>query len=135
HRADDRRPDLMDESLAISAHGLGKRYRLGQVETGLTRLRRFLSRAEGAGSIWAVRDVTFDVKEGEAVAIVGRNGAGKSTLLKLLCRITEPTAGYVDVRGRVGGLLEVGTGFHPQLTGRENIYLNGSILGMSRAEV
>jgi len=121
--------------LAISAHGLGKRYRLGQVESGIKRLRRVVRSRARAGSHWALTDLTFDVREGESVALVGRNGAGKSTLLKVLSRITEPTTGYVDVRGRVGALLEIGTGFHGDLTGRENIFLNGSILGMTRAEV
>ena len=121
--------------LAISAHGLGKQYRLGQVESGFSRFRRLLRRREAAGFMWALDDMTFDIEQGETVALVGRNGAGKSTLLKVLARITEPTTGYVDVRGRVGALLEIGTGFHGQLTGRENVYLNGSILGMTRAEV
>src|SRR5439155_17285689 len=115
--------------------GLGKRYRIGQVETGMKRLRRRFAGGHGPGHIWAVRDLTFDVKQGESLAIIGRNGAGKSTLLKVLSRVTEPTAGYVDVAGRVGALLEVGTGFSGELTGRENAYLNGAILGMTRVEV
>ena len=121
--------------LAVSAHGLGKRYRVGQVATGFTRARRRLGGRPTHDHMWALRDVSFEVAEGEAVAVIGRNGAGKSTLLKLLARITEPTAGYADVWGRVGALLEVGTGFHPELTGRENVFLNGAILGMNRAEV
>jgi lipopolysaccharide transport system ATP-binding protein len=120
--------------IAISAQGLGKRYRIGQVESVFMQTRRRLRR-EDRQFIWAVDDVSFDVKEGDAVAVIGRNGAGKSTLLKLLSRITEPTAGYADIYGRVASLLEVGTGFHPELTGQENVYLNGSILGMNRAEV
>jgi lipopolysaccharide transport system ATP-binding protein len=121
--------------LAISAHGLGKRYRLGQVVTGFTLAHRRLRGRSSRDHIWALSDVSFNIVEGEAVGIIGRNGAGKSTLLKLLARITEPTVGYADVQGRVGALLEVGTGFHPELTGRENVFLNGAILGMSRPEV
>src|SRR5215510_11915951 len=96
-------------------------------------LRRNGSREDSA--IWALKDVSFEVKPGEVVGVIGRNGAGKSTLLKILSRVTEPTAGHADIYGRVGSLLEVGTGFHPELSGRENIYLNGAILGMKRAEI
>lgn len=121
--------------LAISTHELGKRYRLGRVESAFRHARRAILRQASAGHIWALRDVSFDVPEGTALAVIGKNGAGKSTLLKLLARITEPTAGYADVAGRVGALLEVGTGFSPELTGRENVYLNGMLLGMSRNDV
>lgn len=121
--------------LAISTHELGKQYRLGRVESGFRQARRLALRRPGAGHIWAVRDVTFDVPEGSALGIIGKNGAGKSTLLKLLARITEPTEGYADIAGRVAALLEVGTGFSPELTGRENVYLNGMLLGMTRNEV
>lgn len=120
---------------AIRTHGLGKRFRLGRVESGFHRARRFALRRPDAGHIWAIRDITFDVPHGSALAVIGKNGAGKSTLLKVLARITEPTSGYADVDGRMGALLEVGTGFSPELTGRENVYLNGTLLGMSRNDV
>jgi len=134
---------------AIRVDGLGKRYRLGTRERYLSLrdslsraanrpmqwLRRETDSASKPESFWALKDVTFEVGHGEVVGIIGRNGAGKSTLLKILSRITEPTAGQVELYGRVGSLLEVGTGFHPELTGRENIYLNGAILGMKREEI
>jgi lipopolysaccharide transport system ATP-binding protein len=143
---------------AISVRSVSKRFQLGvgvrghrtygtlrdALETGARRLGRWLTGAlrrkqrpteGGAGDLWAIKDVAFDVRPGEVVGVVGRNGAGKSTLLKLMSRITAPTQGEILLRGRVGSLLEVGTGFHPELTGRENVYLNGSILGMSRKEI
>src|SRR5216110_435265 len=130
----------MTRSLEIQ--GLSKQYRLGQAqhhqmlrERLIEMIKRPLGRMKETESIWALRDVSFDADEGEVVGIIGRNGAGKSTLLKVLSRITYPTSGEVKINGRVASLLEVGTGFHDELTGRENIYLNGSILGMRKAEV
>ncbi len=124
--------------LAIEAIELGKRYRLG--ETGYATLREQLaSRLRGRPTetreVWALRNLDLQIGAGDVVGIVGRNGAGKTTLLKAVARIVRPTTGLVRVRGRVGALLEVGTGFHPELTGRENVYLNGVVLGMSRREV
>ncbi len=119
---------------AIRAEGIGKRYRMRRVESGYRRLGQAVRR-EDRRWLWALRDVGFEIEEGVSTAIIGRNGAGKSTLLKLLSRITEPTEGYADIAGRVGALLEVGTGFHPELTGRENVYFNGAILGMRKTEI
>ncbi len=131
--------------VAIRAEGLAKSYRIGEYQAAYGTLRESLTHAgrrltgrehsRPEREIWALEDVSFDVQEGEVLGIIGRNGAGKSTLLKILTRITTPTAGQVEIRGRVGSLLEVGTGFHPELTGRENIYLNGSILGMKHREI
>lgn len=124
---------------AIHVEGLGKQYRIGQQER-YSSLRDVIAGLFTRGSrsneaFWALKDISFDVKRGEVLGLIGRNGAGKSTLLKVLSRITEPTKGFAELRGRVGSLLEVGTGFHPELTGRENIYLSAAILGMRRAEI
>jgi lipopolysaccharide transport system ATP-binding protein len=130
---------------AITTHELSKSYRIGELHSAYGTLRdslasaaRRLARGERGShyeEIWALRDVSFDVPEGQVLGIIGKNGAGKSTLLKILTRITTPTSGYVEIKGRVGSLLEVGTGFHPELTGRENVFLNGSVLGMKRQEI
>ena len=137
-------------STAIEISGVGKRYMIGAAQQRADTLRdaitniasRPLRRLRHAGSstghvsaMWALRDVSLDVEAGQVVGVIGRNGAGKSTLLKILTRITEPTTGRVTIHGRVGSLLEVGTGFHQELSGRENVYLNGAILGMTRAEI
>jgi homopolymeric O-antigen transport system ATP-binding protein len=142
--------------LAIRATGLGKRYRLGRRREAYGSLRESVARAvsskfwslgrrltrgpatgepPAADHIWALRDVSVDVAQGDVVGLIGRNGAGKSTLLKILGRITEPTEGLVEIRGRVGSLLEIGTGFHSELSGRDNVFLGGAILGMRRAEI
>ena len=138
--------------VAVRVQSLGKRFRIGAVKTPYKTLReslmgaaafplRLASRLTGRSPaltteyFWALKDVNFEVGSGEVVGVIGRNGAGKSTLLKILSRISEPTEGYGDIHGRVGSLLEVGTGFHGELTGRENLYLNGAILGMKRAEI
>lgn len=143
----------MDE-IAIRVEDLSKQYRIGERQRWDRTLRETMADALGSlrrpsatrrgrtpgaapesNVIWALEGLSLEVKRGEIVGIIGRNGAGKSTLLKILSRITEPTRGFAEIHGRVGSLLEVGTGFHPQLTGRENIYLNGAILGMGRAEI
>ena len=135
------------DDVVIRVEHLGKRYRIGSApryhalrdaitETVVSRLPgRRRDTPPAAEEIWALDDVSFTVREGEVLGVIGRNGAGKSTLLKLLARITRPTRGSIAIRGRVASLLEVGTGFHPELTGRENIFLNGAILGMSKAEI
>ncbi len=131
-----------EREVALSVQGLSKAYRIAHeqekastlAETLLQRVRYPFRRATSE-TFWALREISFQINRGEVVGIIGRNGAGKSTLLKILSRITEPTGGQIDLFGRVGSLLEVGTGFHPELTGRENIFLNGAILGMTKAEI
>ena len=132
-------------SIALRIQNISKKYRIGTVRHDTLRdqiahiassiFQRTKNSKVPSSEIWALKDVSFNVHHGEIVGIIGRNGAGKSTLLKILSRITAPTSGRVEIYGRVGSLLEVGTGFHPELTGRENIYLNGAILGMSRDEI
>ena len=131
--------------IAVRVQNLGKCYQIGQAKSGEFResfngwMDKLRGRSNGkvaeSKDFWALKDINFEIKKGEAVGIIGRNGAGKSTLLKILSRITEPTKGRFEINGRVSSLLEVGTGFHPELSGRENIYLNGTILGMKRKEI
>jgi lipopolysaccharide transport system ATP-binding protein len=133
---------MSSSDIAVSVRGLSKAYTIAHneerqvtlAEQMLQRLKNPFKRAQ-TETFWALKDVEFDIKKGDVVGIIGRNGAGKSTLLKILSRITEPTAGEIRLYGRVGSLLEVGTGFHPELTGRENVYLNGQILGMRKKEI
>jgi len=147
----------MADDVVIRAEGLGKKYLIGHAaereryvalrdvlirgahnlwrKTADMARGRFILAGDTVEEFWALKDISFEVRRGEVLGIIGRNGAGKSTLLKILSRITEPSEGRVTIRGRVASLLEVGTGFHPELTGRENIYLNGAILGMTRAEI
>src|ERR671919_1077671 len=141
-------------NIAIRVDGLSKRYKIGlatrrhdtlrdQITDGLLSIFRSnghsstpgVQRSASSDTIWALKDISFEIKHGEVVGFIGRNGAGKSTLLKVLSRITEPTSGRAEIYGRIGSLLEVGTGFHGELTGRENVYLNGAILGMKKSEI
>ena len=140
---------MADNDIAISVRNLSKEYRIGErrasyhtfreaiTDAAIGKFKRLKVSDPGPTSdyFWALKDISFDVKRGEVFGIVGRNGAGKSTLLKILSRITEPTEGQAKIYGRVGSLLEVGTGFHPELSGRENIYLSGAILGMKKSEI
>ncbi len=144
------------DNTVIKVEDVGKQYRLGKIGTGTLShdLNRWFARLRGkedpfakigetndrtvkgeSDYVWALKEISFDVQQGEAVGIIGRNGAGKSTLLKILSKVTTPSTGSIKVKGRIASLLEVGTGFHPELTGRENIFLNGALLGMTKKEL
>lgn len=146
----------MSDNVVIKVENLGKQYRLGEIGTGTFagEIKQFIRKIRGKQEddglitendrtqkarkgdiVWAARDINFEVKQGEVLGVIGKNGAGKSTLLKMLSRVTAPSVGSIKVKGRIASLLEVGTGFHPDLTGRENIYLNGAILGMTKSEI
>jgi lipopolysaccharide transport system ATP-binding protein len=145
--AGDRPVKSLSKELAIQVEDVGKRYRIGQRQEPYRSLRETLVRIASSpfkpqaksgkevDTFWALRDLSFEVRNGQAIGIIGHNGAGKSTLLKLLARITEPTHGRILLRGRVGSMLEVGTGFHPELTGRENVFLSAAVIGMKRSDV
>jgi lipopolysaccharide transport system ATP-binding protein len=128
---------------AIRVENLGKHYRIGGPvqqyqtlrETLSSPIRKLREKRPDREDFWALKNISFEINQGDVIGIIGRNGAGKSTLLKILSRVTEPSTGVAEIRGRIGALLEVGTGFHPELTGRENIFLNGAILGMKRTEI
>ncbi len=131
---------MNDKNIAVNIKGVSKKFRIGarqhsNLRDALTEILQFKIRRRSKQDFWALRNISFSIHQGEVIGIIGSNGAGKSTLLKILSRITKPTTGFIEICGRMSSLLEVGTGFHPELTGRENIFLNGAILGMTRKEI